>query len=140
MAFNGKILELKTNGSWVEFSAKYIKAESYKVTPDQRMESDATRSADGYLKRTTVPHVATKIDFTTTNLTNTDVRQISNMFSAAFIDSLQRKVEIRYYHPETDNYDTGIFYVPDIDYEINRIDVSKKVVHYNPIRYALIEY
>ena len=140
MAFNGKLIELKTNGSWVNFPIKYIKAESYKVTPDQRMESEANRSADGYLKRTTVDHTASKIDFTTTNLTNTDVKRINDMRTAAFTNAKQRKVDVRYYNPDTDSYNTGTFYMPDVDYEINRVDLQTNTVHYNPIRFAFIEY
>ena len=140
MAFNGKLVELKTNGSWVTLPVRYIKSESYKVTPHQRMESEANRSADGVLKRTTVSHTATKIEFNTINLTNSDVKTLYALFTGAFTNSKQRKLEIRYYDPESDSYKTGDFYMPDADYDINRVDVSARVVHYNPIRYAFIEY
>ena len=140
MAFNGKLLELKVNGSWVEFPLKYIKAESYKVTPDQRMESSAARSASGVLKRATCSHTASKIEFNTTPLTNTDVKDIQTKLSTAYTDSLERKCEIRYYDPATDTYKTGTVYVPDVEYPILRIDRAHTVVHYDSIRYAFIEY
>lgn len=140
MAFNGKLVEMKTNNSWVTLPTTYIKAESYKVTPCQRMEASANRAASGKLIRSTVEHTASKIEFTTINLTNSEVKTLYGMFTAAFSDSLQRKLELRYYDPESDSYKTGDFYMPDADYDIARIDVDAKVVYMNPIRYAFIEY
>jgi len=140
MAFNGKLVELKTGANYVEFPLKYIKAESYKVTPDQRMESSANRASTGLLKRVTCAHTASKIDFTTTPLTNADVNDIQTKLSNAYTDSQQRKLDIRYYNPATDTYATGTVYVPDIDYDINRIDLVNNIIHYNPVRYAFIEY
>lgn len=140
MAFNGKLVELKTGNNYVEFTPKLMKAESYKVTPNQRMESSANRASTGLLVRTTMAHTASKIDFTTTPLTNSEVNSISTMLSNAYTDSLQRKLDLRYYDPSSDSYKTGTFYVPDIDYEINRVDVPNKVIHYNPVRIAFIEY
>lgn len=140
MAFNGKLIELKVNNSWVEFPLKYIKAESYQVTPHQRMESSAARSASGVLKRATCSHTASKIEFNTTALTNTDVKDIQTKLSTAYIDDLERKLDIRYYDPATDTYKTGTVYVPDVQYPILRIDRSNMIVHYDSIRYAFIEY
>ena len=140
MAFNGKLVELKTNGSWVNLPLTYIKSESYKVTPNQRMEASASRSADGVLVRTTVSHTASKIEFNTINLTNSELKTLYGYFSAAFTNATERKLELRYYNPETDTYKTGDFYKPDADYDINRVDISAHIVHYNPIRFAIIEY
>ena len=140
MAFNGKLIELKINNSYVEFPTYYIKAESYKVTPNQRMESSANRATSGVLVRTTVSHTASKIDFTTPPLTNSDVNAIHTLLTNAYTDSLQRKLDLRYYDPSSDSYKTGTFYVPDIDYDINRIEKSAHIIHYNEIRFAFIEY
>ena len=140
MSFNGKLVELKTGANYIEFPATYIKAESYKVTPNQRMESSANRSATGVLVRKTLSHTASKIDFTTIPLTNKDVLAINTLLSNAYTDSAQRKLDLRYYDPATDAYLTGTFYVPDIDYDILRIDTALNIVHYNNIRFAFIEY
>ena len=140
MAFNGKLIELKVNNSWVEFPLKYIKAESYSITPAQRMESNANRAVSGELVRTTCEHTASKIEFETTPLTNTDVKDINTKLSSAYTNSLQRKLNIRYYDPSTDTYKTGTVYVPDIPFPIMRIDRSNHIIHYNSIRYAFIEY
>ena len=140
MAFNGKLIELKTGANYIEFPLTYMKAESYKVTPNQRMESSANRATTGVLHRATVSHTASKIDFNTPPLTNSEVNAIHTLLSNAYTDSLQRKLDLRYYDPSSDSYKTGTFYVPDVDFEINRIEKSVNRIHYNPIRFAFIEY
>ena len=140
MAFNGKLLELKIGNSYTEFPLKLINAESYKVTPHQRMESSASRSTTGKLVRTTCSHTASKIDLSTIVMTNTDVATIENLLSSAYTDSKQRKLSLRYYVPSSDSYKTGDFYVPDIDYDIIRVDTNANKIWYKSTRYAFIEY
>ena len=140
MAFNGKLIEFKTGNSYVEFPLKYVQFESYKVTPNQRMESSANRAATGLLVRTTVAHTASKIDLNTPPITNVEANAIHTLLTNAYTDAQQRKLDIRYYDPSSDSYKTGTVYVPDIDYEIQRVDVTKKVIYYNPVRIAFIEY
>jgi hypothetical protein len=140
MAFNGKLVELKTGNNYVELPLKYMKAESYKVTPNQRMESSANRASTGVLIRSTVSHTASKIDFSTPPLTNSDVNALNTLLTNAYTNALQRKLDLRYYDPSSDSYKTGTFYVPDIDYDISRIEKSTNVIHYNSIRIAFIEY
>lgn len=142
MAFNGKLIELwiPATNTYVTFPTKIIKAESYKITPDQRMETSASRSASGVLKRTTATHTASKIEFNTVTINNTDISAIHGMFLDAYSDQQQRKLDLRYYDPAVDQYKTGTFYVPDIDYNILRIDTAKNVIYYDSIRFAFIEY
>jgi len=140
MSFNGKLVELKTSGSYVNFPLAYIGAESYKVTPEQRMESSANRAASGVLVRKTVEHTASKIDFSTPPITNKEMNAIHTLLTNAYTDSLQRKLDLKYYDPVSDTYKTGTFYVPDIDYEIMRVDKTNNIIHYNPVRIAFIEY
>lgn len=140
MAFTGELVELKTGANYVPFPLRYIKAESYKVTPDQRMETSATRASTGVLVRQTCSHTASKIDFNTTPITNADVSNIASLLSNAYTDSAQRKLDLRYYNPATDSYATGTFYVPDIDYDILRVDLGTNTIHYDSIRFAFIEY
>jgi hypothetical protein len=140
MAFNGKLVELKTGANYVEFPLAYIKSQSYHVTPNQRMESSANRATTGLLHRTTVLHTASKIDFETPPLTNSQVNAIHTMLANAYTDSLQRKLNIRYYDPSSDSYKTGTFYVPDVNYDISRIEKGSNTIHYDPVRFAFIEY
>lgn len=141
MAFNGKLLEVKVNGNWVEFPLKYIKHDSYKAAPCQRMEAKANRATTGVLHRTTVSHTATKVEFETPPMfTNVDVGQITALLKSAYISELEKKLEVRYYDTEEDDYKTGEFYVPTVEYTINRVDKVNTLVYYDSIRYAFIEY
>lgn len=139
-AFNGKLLELKIGGSYTEFPTNLINAESYKVTPDQRLEASANRAASGKLIRSTLSHTASKIELNTTVITQRDLKIIEILLTNAYTDPLQRKLELRYYVPADDEYKTGMFYVPDVDYDILRIEKDKNIVWYNSVRYAFIEY
>lgn len=139
MAYNGFLIKLGGQNG-VILPAKYIALGSYKCTPNQRMESQATRSVTGILHRTTVEHKATKIEFTTPMITNKDVAQLTSMLFAAFSDTLERKLNIYYYDQEIDDYRDAICYMPDVDYEISRIDTSTNTIYYNGVRYAFIEY
>ena len=140
MAFNGKLVEVKIGANYSTFPTSLIKAESYKVTPNQRMESSAARAASGLLKRTTCSHTASKIDFNTIIMTNRDIATIHNLLSSAYTSALERKLSLRYYDPSSDSYSTGDFYVPDVDYNILRIDKDTNTIYYDSVRFAFIEY
>lgn len=139
MAYSGYLIKIGgSNGT--DLPMKYIKAESYKSTPDQRMENKAARDTTGVLHRTTVAHKATKIEFETPPITNADVSALNTLFSNAYTDALQRRLTIQFYDEETDSYREADCYMPDVQYNINRIDQANYVIYYNPIRFAFIEY
>ncbi len=139
MAFNGKLVELKTNGSWVNLPLDYIAFESYSITPDQRMEASANRATSGKLVRDTVEHTASKIEFNTPPITNREVGRLNGLFSAAFTNTLKRELDIRYYDPETDTYKEGHVYMPDTEYPIYKVDLTTNTIQYKSLRYAMIE-
>lgn len=142
MAFNGYLIKLKAaNGNPTEeLPMRYMGIESYSCTPNQRMESNANRATTGLLHRTTVEHKATKIEFETPNITNTDLAQLNAMFARHFTDALQRKIVIEYYDNETDSYREATCYMPDAQYKIQRVDLVHNTIVYNHIRFAFIEY
>ena len=139
MAYNGYLIKLGGSGGAI-LPMEYISPQSYKSTPNQRMESEAARSITGVLHRTTVEHTATKIEFKTTVLTNKQLRTLNNLLRTYFSDNLERKITINYYDQETDDYRNATCYMPDVDYTISRIDTDTNLVYYEPIRYAFIEY
>ena len=139
MAYAGYLIKLGGSGG-TTLPMEYIASDSYKSTPNQRMESKATRSVTGVLHRTTVEHKATKIEFNTTMLTNTQLAALNNLFATHFSNQLERKITINYYDQETDTYRDAVCYMPDVNYEIYRIDQDTNTVYYNGIRYAFIEY
>lgn len=139
MAYSGYLIKLGGNAGTV-LPMEYIAMESYKSTPNQRMESKATRSVTGLLHRTTVEHKATKIEFDTTVLTNTQLATLNNLFATHYSNQLERKLTINYYDQETDTYRDAECYMPDVSYDILRIDQNTNTVYYNSVRYAFIEY
>ncbi len=140
MAYAGYLIKLK-GGTAENLPLKYVALESYSCTPDQRMESQATRATTGLLHRTTVAHKPTKIEFETPSMmTNKDVAALNTLIQGHFTDALQRKLTIEYYDMETDTYRDATCYMPDVQYKIVRIDKTTSLVYYDKIRYAFIEY
>ena len=121
MAYNGYLLKLGGSDG-TAFPMKYIKLEGYNITPNQRMESEAKRAVTGVLHRTTVAHTATKIELNTPNMTNLDVDAMMTLFRNNWSSTAERKITLYYYDMETDSYQTGTFYMPDVKWHIDRIE------------------
>lgn len=137
MAFIGYLIKVGgSNGT--ELPMKYIKLDGYNITPNQRMESSAKRAVTGELVRTTVAHTASKIEFTTPVLTNSDVDAMMTLFKNNWTSVSERKLKLYYYDMESDSYKEGDFYMPDIKFQIDHIDGN--VIYYKDIRVAFIEY
>ena len=137
MAFSGYLLKIGgSNGT--EFPMKYIKLSGYSITPNQRMEVEAKRSVTGVLYRSTVAHTATKIEFNTPPMTNSDVDAMMTLLKNAWTNTQERKLKVQYYDMESDSYKEGDFYMPDTQFSIERIEGN--VIQYGEIRVAFIEY
>jgi len=128
---------LKANGT--EITPGYIQLDTYKVTPNQRLELSAERDTDGVLIRSTVSNRPTKIEFKTPSLTSTQMAALMTILTNAYSSVAERKLSLNYYVPDLNAYQTGNFYVPDIDYTIYRI-VNSSTLQYDPTRIAFIEY
>lgn len=137
MAYSGYLLKIGGSGGTV-FPLKYVKLEGYNITPNQRMESEAKRAVTGVLHRTTVSHTASKIEFTTPNMTNLDVDAMMALFRTYWTSAIERKLTMQYYDMETNSYKEGTFYMPDIKFQIDHIDGN--MVYYKETRIAFIEY
>ena len=143
MAYSGYLIKLKAGGSAQSaenIPMRFIAVNSYKATPDQRLESKATRATTGILRRTTVSHKPTKIEFETPYITNMDLVNLNNLLQRHFTDALQRKIVITFYDNETDSYRDATCYMPDTEYSIDHVDNVKNIIYYNKVRYAFIEY
>lgn len=139
MAFSGYMIKLSgSNGT--ELPMTYMKGETYKVSPNQRLESSANRAATGLLVRSTLEHTATKIEFETPPITNTDIVPLMTLLTNNMTNTLRRDITIEYYDPETDSYKTADCYMPDIDFTISRVDLTTNTIYYNQVRFAFIEY
>lgn len=137
MAFNGYLIKLG-GSSGTELPLKYIKLDGYNITPNQRMESEAKRAITGVLHRTTVDHTASKIEFNTPIMTNNDVDAMMSLIRTYWTSTKERKLTLQYYDMETNSYKEGEFYMPDVKFQIMRIEGN--TVYYKENRFAFIEY
>lgn len=142
MAFTGYLIKVSSseNGTFVEIPPTYIRAETYKVTPDQRMEWSAERDINGFLHRETVENMPPKIEFETPLMTSAKVNALNTIISNAYSNSSERKLWVQFYDPETDTYKKHECYMPDVAYKIRNIDTTNNVVNYEQLRYAFIGY
>lgn len=138
MAFSGYLIKVGTPG--VVIPLKYMRAETYKVTPNQRLEWSAERDVNGYLHRVTVENKPPKIEFNTPLMSNADINALNNMLNSAYSEPGERKLAVEYYDPETDSYKTHDCYMPDVAYEIRNVDVANNIINYEELRYAFIGY
>ena len=129
---------LKVGG--VKVPLNTIKYETYKITPDQRLDFNSTRSTDGYLHRNAVQHTATKIEYETPPMDSNKQAALMTIFRNAWTSYAERKCIVEYFDPETNGYKSGFFYMPDIQWVIRNIDVNNHIINYNQCRIAFIEY
>ena len=139
MAYNGYLIMLGGSLGTV-LPLKYMRYETYKITPNQRLDYNSTRDSTGVLHRTALSHTATKIEFNTPRLKNSDMNALMNLIKAKWTSNAERKITLYYYDPETNGYKTGTFYMPDVDFTISNIDNSTGTIWYTETRFAFIEY
>ena len=139
MAFSGYLIKLGGAGG-TTLPLKYMRYETYKAAPNQRFDLNSTRDTTGLLHRTALAHTATKIEFETPYMTNSDINTLMTMIRSHWVSVNERKIVLQYYDSETDSYKTGNFYMPDINFDIRNIDLTKNIINYQQIRFAFIEY
>ena len=140
MAFTGYLIKVGPSGSEVEIPLKYMRAETYTVTPNQRLEWSAERDVTGVLHRETVANMPPKIEFNTPLMTNSDINTLNTILSTAYSVAAERKLRVTYYDPESDSYKSHDCYMPDVHYQIRNVDTANNVINYEELRYAFIGY
>ena len=142
MAFSGYLIKVGATetGTFTEISLKYMRAETYSVTPNQRMEWSAERDVNGVLHRQTVANKPPKIEFETPLMTNTEINALNTIISNAYSSSSERKLWVQYYDPETDSYKKHECYMPDVQYKMRNVNATSNIVNYEQLRYAFIGY
>lgn len=110
----------------------------YSSTPDQRLETDADRDNTGYLHRSTLPNGKTSLVFSTHIMDLDEKIALQQIFKSGLLNFTQRKYRVTYWNDETNDYDTGEFYMPDITYKV--MDANESTILYNPITIELTEY
>lgn len=124
---------LKVNG--VLFPTKYIRADTYTVTPDQETDLDDYTDNDGIFHRNVLPAKATKIEFNIKPCWLPEMVQVRSILPDARVE-----VDIEYWNDYTLSYQSGKAYIPDISYSYHIIDAEKKNIQYSETRVAFIEY
>lgn len=140
MSFDGGLIYLynPSSGQYDNLPLSYMFKESYKVTPNRRQDLDSGRNANGVLERNVLDHTASTIEFETKPTWNKTIGELNQFIRSHYIVEKEKKLDIRYYCPDLDDYKTGVFYVPDIEYPIMRVDGNR--IFYNNITYEFIEY
>lgn len=142
MAFNGYLLRLiSASGVYTEIPLDLIRYDTYKATPDQRLDLDTgLRDLTGVMHRVVVNHTATKVEFNTVAMNSDQADALVNLLTSNVRNYLERDVYLEYWDTESQSYKTGHFYIPDIQWQIRNIDVAKRKINYNETRIAFIEY
>ena len=123
-----------------KFPLKYIRYESYKVTPDQNQDLNSTVDITGNLHRYPLDHTRSKVEFNMPVMTSDEMNTLISTISSYWNKPTERKVSMRYFDPLTNGYKTGSFYIPDIDFVMMNVDESAGVIKYQETRIAFIEY
>ena len=136
MAFNGYLLKMGED----IFPLSFVFKESYKVVPNRRVDLDSSRNANGKLQRNVLDHMPSTISFQTKPMWNDELNEMMSFIRSHFSVEKEKKMILEYYCPDTDDYKTGEFYVPDIEYSISRVDLENNKIFYNGFQLEFIEY
>lgn len=140
--WEGYLLKARKNSEdeWSTFPLKYINESSWKTIPNQREEIKAYRNEnDRNLTRVTASGKKTAIAFQTReNLHLVDKMRIQNFFTSNESNAGQRKVHLKYWNDESNDYKEGDFYRTDIEFTIKKI--TDDDIIYAPVTVNLVEY
>lgn len=138
MAFAGYLLKAVSTGAI--FPHKYIALESWDSTPDQREELKAYRDDNTRnLTRITATGKKSVFSFTTRNLLHlAEKEEIQKFFTDAESSSEQRKIALEFWNDETNSYDTGTFYRPNMNFPISKITDTDII--YKALKFEFVEY
>lgn len=140
MAFTGYLMAVGSGQDTHQIPLKYMRAETYTVTPDQRLEWSAERDVNGNLHRQTVANMPPKIEFETPCMTNAEINALNTLIQNAFTNVSERKLWVTFYDPESDSYKAHLCYMPDVKYTIRNVDSAHNIINYEQLRYAFIGY
>lgn len=130
MANNYKGYLLKINGAI--FGNELIRHDTYKTKPNQQTDTDSYVDGNGKLHRKILPHRRTTITFSTIRCGLDQKITIQGYFPE------RETVEIEYWNDESNTYETGTFYTPDIEFSV--YSANADTVKYNEIPIEFIEY
>ena len=120
----------------VVFPNRFIALASWKTNPNQRTDQDSYTDGNGELQRNILPHVRTKVSFQTPpGLHLEDKIEMQSFFN-------RDETTLTYWYDETNQYETGKFYMVDPQFPIKRIigDGETADIIYDAISIEIIEY
>lgn len=138
MAFSGYLLKRTADNK--EFPHKYIALESWKSKPNQREEIKAYRD-DNTRELTRVTAAGRKTSFSfelRPKLTLAQKQEIQDFFTSVEVDPDQRKIQLTYWNDEDNDYKTGYFYRPNMEFPIYKI--TKNDIIYDKMTLEFVEY
>lgn len=136
MAFNGYLLKMGADN----FPLSFVYKESYKVAPNRRQDLDSGRNANGVLERNVLDHMPSTISFQTKPMWNDELDKMMSFIRSHYSVEKEKKVVLEYFCPDINGYKVGEFYVPDIEYPINMVDLDNNRILYNGFSLEFIEY
>lgn len=129
------------------FPMKYIQADTWNSSPNQREEIKAYRDDNTRnLTRVTASGMKSKFSFKTRDgLTLEQKMEIQKFFTDAENEESdasearkQRKVELTYWNDDVNDYKTGTFYIPNMDFPIKKC--TSETIIYGELDLSFVEY
>lgn len=111
------------------FPLKYIFKNSYSVTP-HNMDLDSTQDTTGILQRNVLEATSVTISITTKPMYIDDFTAMWAFIRSKLNNMRERKVNVTWYNPETDVYETDTCYSPDVEHNMDMVDSSKRSILY----------
>jgi hypothetical protein len=137
MSFNGTLMLF----DGIEFPMQYIVENSYHIIAKRVQDLDPFTNEAGVTFRNPVEHEPTTIECETRPLNNRELNDMCSFIRSHWNNTKDRNVQITYYIPLFDSYDTGTFYCDvNFDTTIRRIDKKNNTIKYEPITLNFIEY
>ena len=134
---------MASNGTLIAFGSynipmKFIKYDTYVITPNARLDLDPYRDADGILHRNARKHTVTKIEFDTPTLYESEMDELMFNLRSQYKNYSEKNATCTYYDPENGIYKSGEFYMPDFKFQI--YSGANGELIYRPLKLAFIEY
>ncbi len=139
--FRGYLIKAVRTGEIL--SSKYIVYGTFKSTPNQREELKAYRD-DNSRNLTRVTADGEKSTFsckTKKNLHLQEKMELQSFFTRAeetALDHKQRRVQLEYWNDDSNTYERGYFYRPNMDFTILRI--TNDDIIYDELELKFVEY
>lgn len=122
------------------FPNRYIEFKTWSSTPKQREEIKAYRDDNTRaLTRVTASGKKSVFSFNVRQgLHLEDKIALLKFFTDAETSAVERKIQLQYWNEESNNYDTGYFYRPNMPFKIIRIENDDII--YDTLKLEFIEY